>query len=87
MIDDIFEQQRYCKVARKKINPTDPNFRFYAAGWIGNYDTTDTMEVTGAVFRAAKTGPRKGQMCIEVPGTRRTAYVTVAEMNAVEEKP
>lgn len=79
---DFFADQPCGKAALAKIKPTDPNFRLYSAGWLGDFETTDTMEVTGAVFRAAKSGPRKGQLCIEVPGTRRTAYVTVAEMNA-----
>lgn len=82
--EDVFAQESYGKVALQKIKPTDPNFRLYRAGWLGDIKTTDTMEVTGAVFRAALRGPRKGKLCIEVPGTQRTAYVTVAEMRAVE---
>jgi len=85
MTIDYFAKQPYGVVALEKIKPNDPNFRLYSAGWLGDFHTTDTMEVTGAVFRAAKSGPRKRQLCIEVPGTRRTAYVTVAEMNAVKE--
>lgn len=82
---DVFDGMPYAKVAREKIKPTHPNFRLYSAGWVGDFETTDTMEVTGAVFREALSGPRKGQLCIMVPGTKRRAYVTEAEMKAVEE--
>ncbi len=81
-MDDLFADMPYGKEALAKIKPTDPNFRLYSAGWLGDFHTTDTMKVKGAVFRAAKSGPNKGKLCIEVPGTRRTAYVTVAEMDA-----
>lgn len=81
---DVFGSMPYAKVALAKIKPTHPNFRLYSAGWVGDFATTDTMEVTGAVFREAKSGPRKGQFCIMVPGTKRTAYVTESEMKAVD---
>jgi hypothetical protein len=83
-MQDIFDSMPWSTVALAKIKPTDPNFRLYSAGWVGDYATTDTMEVTGAVFREAKSGPRKGQLCILVPGTKRTAYITEAEMKAAE---
>jgi len=85
--EDIFAKHAYGVVALSKIKPTHPDFRLYSVGWLGDFETTDTMEVKGAVFREAKSGPRKGQKCIMVPGTKRTAYVTVAEMDAEESKP
>lgn len=77
-------QQTYGKVALQKLAPVAPGFFIYCAGWLGDFNTTDTMEVTGAVFREAKSGPRKGKCCILVPGSKRTAYVTVAEMAAFD---
>jgi hypothetical protein len=81
-MEDLFADTTFGKVALAKIKPTDPNFRLYFAGWLGDIATADTMKVTGAVFREAKRGPRKGELCIVVPGTKRVAYVTVAEMGA-----
>jgi hypothetical protein len=83
-MEDLFADTPFGKVALAKLKPTDPNFRLFFAGWLGDYETTDTMEVKGAVFREAKSGPRKGQPVILVRGTERTAYVTEAEMRAVE---
>jgi hypothetical protein len=45
------------------------------------------MEVKGMVFRAAKTGPNKGQLTVPVAGTKRTAYVTKDEMRAFDVPP
>lgn len=84
---DLFADTAFGKAALAKLKPTDPNFRLFFAGWLGDYDTTDTMEVKGAIFRAAKSGPRKGQLVIQVPGTERTAYVTEAEMRAARHAP
>ena len=85
MDEDIFAKQPFGKAALAKIKPTSPNFRLYSAGWLetgGSPDTWDTMEVTGAEFREAKTGPNKGKLTILVPGTVRTAYVHESEMRA-----
>lgn len=83
-MEDIFESQSYYKVAMAKIKPDNPDFRIFCCGWVGDYHTTDTMQVTGAVFREAKSGPRKGKKVVEVTGTRRSAFVTVAEMKEQE---
>jgi hypothetical protein len=53
---------------------------------MGNTNERKVMDVTGAVFRKAAAGPRKGELCIMVPGTRVTAYVTAEEMEAYDEK-
>lgn len=80
-----FDDSPIDRAARKKLGPVDPNFRVYCAGWLGDDpELWDVMEVTGAVFRAAKTGPRRGQLVIMVPGTKRIVYVTSAEMRAEE---
>lgn len=81
MEDDIFAKQPYGKVALEKLAPVPENFRLYRAGWLGDKPEEFTvMEVIGAQFRAAKSGPNKGKLSIMVPGTKRTAYVTEAEM-------
>lgn len=78
---DIFAPLPFGKAALKKLGPVPENFRLYCAGWLGDRPSEwDTMEVKGAEFRAAKTGPNKGRLTIEVPGTRRTVYVSKAEM-------
>lgn len=86
MAANPFDGSPIDRAARKKLGPVDPNFRVFCAGWLGdNPELWEIMEVTGAVFRAAQTGPRRGQMVIEVPRTRRTVYVTAAELKAAEE--
>lgn len=78
---DIFADQPFGKAALKKLSPVPENFRLFSAGWLGkSFDKWDTMEVTGAEFRQAKTGPNKGQLCIMLKGTERTAHVNRAEM-------
>lgn len=68
--------------AANKIGALADGFAFYAFEWLGDRpEEWDVMKVTGAVFREAKTGPRKGEKCIKVPGTDRTVYVTRAEIN------
>lgn len=81
---DVFAETTYGKLALKKLAPVGPNFRLYCAGWLGDGMQRDVMDVTGAEFREAKRGPRKGQLCILVPSTQRTAYVTASEMAAAE---
>lgn len=78
---DIFAEQPYGKAALKKIAPQDENFRLYFAGWLGNNPAKwDTMKVTGAVFRHAKSGKDKGKLSIRVKGTDVTVYVSQSEM-------
>jgi len=84
-VEDIFAQMEFGKLALIKIKPTDPNFRLYKAGWLGKNNERDVMEVTGAVFRTALKGRRKGELCIIVPGTERTAYITAAEIDQFKE--
>lgn len=87
-MDNPFAKEIYGQVALQKIAPTDPNFILYEVGWLetgAHPSTWDVMEVKGAIFREATRGPRKGKLCIVVPGSKRTAYVTRAEMKAFEE--
>lgn len=83
-MDDVFASQTFGKVALEKLAPNPPNFMLYIAGWLGDGTRRDVMEVSGAVFREAKSGPRKGKICVMVPGTKRTTYVTANEMDAAE---
>lgn len=77
---DLFAEQSYGKIALKKLAPTDENFRLFEAGYLGNDNQRDVLEVKGAVFRKALRGPNKGQLSIKVPDTTRAAYVTADEM-------
>lgn len=86
---DLFMNEPQTIVALRKIKLKSPNFRVYCCGWLetgGPPETWEVMEVTGAEFREAKSGPRKGELCIMVPGTKRTAFVTVAEIARQQKK-
>lgn len=76
MREDPFGSMAFGKAALEKIKPTDPNFYLYEAGWVSD----DTMEVNGAVFREAKSGPNKGKLVMLVKGSEKKAFVTAEEM-------
>jgi len=85
MEEDLFAAQSYGKAALKKLAPTPENFRLYSAEWLGEKPADwDVMKVTGAEFRVAKSGPNKGKLSVMVQGTKRTAHVTRAEMQAID---
>lgn len=84
MREDIFADLAFGKAALKKLAPTDANFRLYKAGWLGDGRQREIMEVTGAVFREALSGPTKGQLSIMVPHTSRSVHVTAREMDEFE---
>ncbi len=77
MNEKVFENQAFGQAALKKIGHVAENFRLFESGWL---EDSDTMRVTGAEFRNAKSGPNKGRMTIMVPNTKRTVYVTKSEM-------
>lgn len=80
-----FQTEKFVQAGLAKLGQLPPNFMIYCAGWLGDMTTRAcVMELTGAVFREAKRGPRKGQLCIEVPGTRRKAYLSCDEMDALK---
>lgn len=85
-MEDVFADTTYGKIALEKLKPTGADFRLFFAGWLGKHGDSDVMEVKGAQFRESMRGQRKGQLCILVCGTERTAYVTAAEMKAFELK-
>ncbi len=75
--------RHYGKAALKKLAPLPENFRLYSAGWLGKKpEEWSVMEVTGAQFRVAKSGPNKGKLSMIIPGTKRTVFVTSDEMKA-----
>lgn len=73
--------------ARAKMNNLPENFMIYKFNWLGDFEdrANNVMEVTGAVFREAKSGPRKGQRCIMVKGTDRKVYLTPTDIAAIDE--
>lgn len=83
---DIFAEFSYGKVALRKIEPTSSAFRLYEAGWLGNHNERNVMEVTGGEFRVALSGKNKGKLTILIPGSSCTVQVTVAEMDKQEEQ-
>lgn len=71
----------YGKAALEKIGEVPENFFIYSAGWLENNPKDfDTMEVTGAVFREAKSGKNKGKVCILVKGTEKTVFIQAKDM-------
>jgi len=88
MDEKLFEQYPYGQVALKKMGAVPDNFRLYEAGWFEDKpEDFDTMKITGAKFRVAKSGPKKGKLSIMVPDTKRTVYVTKSEIQACDAKP
>lgn len=73
--------------AAKKLGGVAKDFAFFVFEWLGDKPEEWTvMKCTGAVLREAKSGPQKGKKVIEVPGTKRVAYVTESEINAESKK-
>jgi hypothetical protein len=69
--------------ATKKLGGVTEGFAFFAFEWLGDRPEEWTvMKCSGAVFRAAKSGPRKGERCVKVAGTDRNVFVTDAEIKA-----
>jgi hypothetical protein len=81
MTEKTFEAQAFGKAALQKLGNVVENFRLFHARWVGdNPGNSNTMEVTGAEFRAAKSGTNKGKLSIMMTGTKKTVFVTKAEM-------
>lgn len=83
MKEDVFAETSFGRIALKKLAesaPLNQNFRLFEAGWMEDKVGT-VMEVIGAEFKIAKSGPNKGKMCMMVPGTRRKVYVYAEEMS------
>ena len=81
--EDMMRDYPPSLAATRKLGSIADGFSFYKFEWLGDRPEESTvMKCSGAVFREAKTGPRKGQRCIKVPGTERTAFVTSDEIKA-----
>lgn len=83
-MEDVFAGTIMGRVALEKLKPVDPDFMFYYAGWLGENEYK-VLKLSGAEFREARSGPRKGQVCILVKGTQRSVYLTAEEMRAAKE--
>ena len=88
-MDNRFAQEAFGKIAFERAAEGNPDFQLYEVGWLetgGHPSTWSVLECKGAIFRESTRGPRKGQKCIMVKGSKRTVYVTKDEMKAWEEK-
>lgn len=83
-----FQNESYVKAARAKLARTLPNglpenFFIYQAEWLGDYKSDNcVMKLTGAVFRKATRGPRKGLFAVKMPGAPLTVFLSPAEVKA-----
>lgn len=83
MREDIIGATDFGKAAMRKVGDVPENFRFYEAGWIGDGKSkSNIMEVKGAEFRVAKSGPNKGKLCVKIPDSERKVFVTKEEIKA-----
>jgi hypothetical protein len=81
--DDMMRDYQPSLAAAKKLGGVPDSFAFFAFEWLGDRPEEWTvMKCSGAVFREAKSGPRKGERCIKVAGTERKVFVTDAEIKA-----
>ena len=76
MQTNVFSQYTFGKAALQKLSPVHDDFRLFCAGWVGDDKKNDIMKITGAVFRAAKSGKNKGKLSIMIADTKKTVYVT-----------
>ncbi len=83
MDDKVFESSAFGKAALKQLGAVADGFRLFSAEWLGHtVKDAKVMKVTGAEFRPAKTGPKRGKLTVKLAGTTRTAYVTRDEIKA-----
>lgn len=80
---ELFHETPYGKLALSRFGQVPEGFYIYCCGWLGDVQTEHcVMEVIGCQFRPAKRGAYKGMYSIAVPGTKRTVYLTTAEVKA-----
>lgn len=81
MTQDIFADYPFGKAARHKLEklygPLPENFRFYDAF---NHGGLIGMQVSGAEFRRASSGPNKGLLTIIIPSTRKSVFLSREEI-------
>lgn len=80
-MDDLFKDTTFGRRALQKLAPVADNFMIYDVECIGT-GKAGAWRCTGAEFREAKRGPRKGERCVLVPGTTRVAIVSYEEVAA-----
>lgn len=81
--EDMMHNYPPSLAATKKLGSLPDGFSFFMFEWLGDRPEEWTvMKVTGAVFREAKSGPRKGQRVIRVPESERTVYVMDSDIEA-----
>lgn len=73
----IYADYPFGKAALARLAPLPENFVLCEAELLGE---GNGMKVTGAVYRAAKSGPNKGKLTIKVPGTQQVVYLSVEEI-------
>lgn len=61
--------------AIKKLSPVAENFRIFYYAVLGDPPNT-VLHVKGCVLRPATRGPRKGELCVPVPGTERECFLS-----------
>jgi len=87
MTNDVFADSDFGRAALKQLAPIPENFRLYSAGWLGDGPADfNVMEVVGAEFREAKSGPYKGKLSVLVLGSVRKCWVSKADMSASKKK-
>ncbi|WP_407304110.1 hypothetical protein [Acinetobacter sp.] len=82
-----FQSDPMAILARSKMRDLPEDFMIYAFEWLGdiiNDRASCVLKMTGAVFREAKRGPRKGQKCMMVKGTERMVFLTPDEVNTLK---
>ena len=85
MLEDL-QSSEMAALAKTKFANTPENFLIYAFEWLGDTQTDNCiMKITGAVFREAKSGPRKGQRVIKVDDTDQMVFFTPKEIEVFME--
>ena len=78
-------EMAYVKAAVKKLGDVPENFFIYRLAWIGTGKAA-VMQLTGAVFREAKKGKNKGEMCIVIKGSEKVTHMTHEEIDKAEKE-
>lgn len=76
-------EMAYVKAAVKKLGDVPENFFIYKLAWMG-FGEAAFMQLTGAVFREAKKGKNKGEMCIAIKGSEKVTHMTHEEIDIAE---
>lgn len=83
MLEEINKEQ-YVIDAIKKLGIVHKDFRMYLFESLGD-GAAGVMKLTGCVFRVAKKGKNKGDLCIKVPGSTRVSFMSSSEIEKSNE--